>query len=422
VDRQTFVRRAGLVIIAAGSMIWVGCASGPAQTPQPVVTVQAARVGRKTIQEVVSTQAVLYPLNEASIVPKISAPVAKFYVNRGSPVHAGQLLATLENKDLQASADQAKGAYEQAQAGYETSTRVSLPAQIQAAQLNVEETRQAMQASQLVYQSRQKLYKAGAIARNLMDQSHVTYIQARNQYQIAVQTLKGLQEVGQKAGLQTAQGQLAYAKGQYEAALANLQYSQITSPINGVVTSRPLYEGAMATAGTPLMTVMDLSRIIGRAYISPQQAALLKVGDTASIVAAPGQADVPARVTVVSPALDPNSTTVQVWVEADNPGDQLKPGSTVDVNMVARTVKNALVVPAESILTADDGTTSVMVIGPDDVAHQTNVKTGVHEGDEVQILSGLRAGQQVVTTGAYSVPDGTKVKIENGARPGGAGN
>ena len=420
---QRILRQGGIALILSGSLMWIGCSGKAPAAPEPVVTVQAAKVARKTIQDVVSTEAVLYPLSQASIVPKISAPIEKFYVNRGSHVHAGELLATLENKDLQAALQQAKGTYDQAQAAFATNTKINLPVQIQSAELNVQETRQAMQSSQMVYQSREKLFKAGAISRNLVDQSHVSYLQARTQYEVALTTRKGMQAGGQKAGMQSAQGQLASAKGQYDAALANLQYSQIRSPIDGVVTDRPLYEGQMATAGTPMMTVMDLSHIIGRAYVSPQQAALLNVGDPASIVAAGGQADVPAKVTVVSPALDPNSTTVQVWVETNNPKDQLKPGSTVQVNMVAKTVKDALVVPADAILTASDGTTSVMLIGQGDVAHQTNVKTGIREDGEVQIVSGLQEGQEVVTTGAFSVPDGTKLKIESGAEPaGGSGN
>ena len=297
----------------------------------------------------ISADAVLYARNEATIVPTISAPIEKFYGNRGSPVRAGQLVAQLENKDRAAAADEAKGAYEQAQAAYATSTEVSLPQEIQTARLAVVATRQAMEAQQLVYESRLKLYKSGAMARNLVDESHVAYTQARNQYALAATHLKKLEAVGQKESLRAAQGQLASAKGHYLAALANLQYSQIRSPITGVVTDRPLYEGQMAAAGTPLMTVMDLAHVIARSYISPQQAAQLKVGDPATILAADGEADVPGKVSVVSPALDPNSTTVQVWVEAPNPGDRLKPGATVRVNMVARTIKDALVAPAAAV-------------------------------------------------------------------------
>ncbi len=394
-----------------------GC-SGHKAAPETAVSIQAATVQQKTIRQIVSTEAVLYAKSEASIVPKISAPVEKFYVNRGSHVHAGQILAQLENNDLQAALNQAKGAYEQAQATYATNTQVNLPADAQNAQLNVKVTRQAMESSRMVYESREKLYKAGAIARNLMEQARVAYVQANNQYQMAEAHLQGLQKVGQSAGRKTAEGQLAAAKGQYQAALAQYQYSEIRSPITGVITDRPLFEGQMATAGTPLMTIMDLSHLVGRAYISPEQASQLHVGDAASIAPGNGQSDIPAKVTVVSPAVDPSSTTVQVWVEAANSGDSLRPGSTVNVSMVARSVKDALVVPAAAVLTANDGATSVMVIDADQHAHQTRVQTGIHEGNEVQIISGLHAGQQVVTEGAYGLPDGTKVQISKSSAPG----
>lgn len=401
-------------LMACVSVAWTGC-SGHKAEPEPAVSVQAAVVQQKTIHEIVSSEAVLYAKSQASIVPKISAPIEKFYVNRGSHVKTGQLVAQLENKDLQAALNQAKGAYEQAQAAYATSTQVSLPANAQNAQLNVKATRQAMQSARMVYESREKLYKAGAIARNLVEEAHVAYIQANNQYQMAEAQLEGLQKVGQSSAEKTAEGQLAAAKGQYEAALAQLQYSEIRSPITGVVTDRPLIEGQLAAAGTPMMTIMDLSHVIGRAYVSPEQASQLHVGDAATIVQGNGKPEIPAKVTVVSPALDPNSTTVQVWVEAANPGGELRPGSTVKMTIVALSVKNALVIPSTAVLTGDGGATSVMLVGADQHAHQTTVRTGIRQGDEVQITAGLHAGERVVTDGAYGLPDGSKIQISNAA-------
>lgn len=407
--RRTILTLLLATCLLGGAGMWTGCSSKEAAPPEPVVSVQVATVARKTIQRVITADAVLYPLDQATIVPKISAPIRKFYVTRGSHVRAGELLAVLDNKDLSAAVVESQGAYDQAQASYATSTQVTLPAQIQTAQLNVQATAQAMHAAELVYQSRLKLYKAGAIARNLMDQSRVAYVQARNQYEIAAANLKALQAVGKKQQLKAAEGQLTSAKGKYLAAQAQYNYSEIRSPIDGVVTERPLYEGEMASAGSPIAVVMNISTVVARAHISPQQAAEVQVGDPASI--AVGNADIQGKVSVVSPALDPGSQTVQVWIQAPDPGDRLKPGATVQVRMVAETVPNTLVVPAAAVLTASDGSTSVMVIGSDSRAHQTSVKTGIQQGDEVQILSGLVAGQRVVTDGAYGLPDGTKVKF-----------
>lgn len=397
-------------VVLVFALAAAGC-SKEAPAPEPLVSVQVATVQKGTIQEIVSADAVLYPLDEANIAPKITAPISKFYVNRGSKVHAGELLATLDNKDLSAAVVENLGAYDQAQAQYDTSVKVDLPAQIQAATAGVQNTQHAMQAAESVYKSRQELYKAGAIARNLLDESQVAYVQARNQYEIAEAKLNSLQAMGKEQQLKAAEGQLTSARGRYQAAEAQYGFSEIHSPIDGVVTDRPLYEGSMATAGTPLITVMNTSRVVARTHLAPQQAAGLHVGDPAQILLAGGQESVQGRVNIVSPALDPNSTTVQVWVEAPNPDGRLKPGATAQVRVVAKTVRDALQIPSAAILTDSDGKTSVMVVGANDVAHQVEVKLGVQQEGKTQVLAGLREGQRVVTEGAYGLPDGTKVKF-----------
>src|SRR5262249_13001023 len=94
---------------------------------EPTVTVQIVNAEQRTIQRIVRTEALLVPLQQSAIVPKISAPIKAFYVKRGSKVRKGQLLATLENRDLVAATEESKGAYDQAQAAYETTTAASLP-------------------------------------------------------------------------------------------------------------------------------------------------------------------------------------------------------------------------------------------------------------------------------------------------------
>ena len=121
---------------------------------------------------------------------------------------------------------------------------------------------------------------------------------------------------------------------------------EIRSPINGVVTDRPLYPGEMATTGAPLLTVMDVSAIVARINMAQDQAKDVKVGDEATMTPADGSEPVTGKVTVVSPATDPNSTTVQVWVQADNPGERLRAGQSVHVAIVAATIDGATLVPA----------------------------------------------------------------------------
>jgi HlyD family secretion protein len=399
------------VLAVAALAVLSGCSKESGEK-EPTVAVQVAAVEKKTIEHTVVSEAVLFPLAQSAITPKITAPVKAFYVKRGSRVHEGELLAVLENQDLSAAAQDTKGSYDQAQAAYEISTASDLPQEMQKAQFDVQAAQKILDAQQKIYDSRQELFQEGALPRKDFDQAGVDLTQAQNQYELAQKHLDALQAIGKQQTIKSAAGQLESAKGKYMGAQAELSYSEIRSPINGVVADRPLYPGEMAAAGTPLLTVMDISEVIARAHIPQQDAALLKVGDEATI-SAPGEEDrVEGKITVVSPALDPNSTTVEVWVQAKNPSQKLKPGTSVQLSMLAKTVTNALVVPAASVLTAEDGTTTVMLAGEDGRAHQQAVKIGIRQGRDVQVLEGIHAGDRVVSSGAYGLPDNAKIKAE----------
>ncbi len=380
---------------------------------EPAVPVQVVTVKQETIQHTVAAEAILFPLQQAAITPKISAPVKAFYIKRGSSVRQGQLLAVLENSDLAAAAQENKGSYEQAQAAYETTTASDLPQEVQKAQLDAQAAKQLFDAQQKIYNSRQELFRQGAMPRKDLEQAGVDLTNARNQYEIAQQRLDTLTKVGKQQALKSAAGQLESAKGKYLGAAAQLSYSEIRSPIDGVVADRPLYAGEMAAAGTPLLTVMDTSQVIARAHIPQPEAALLKVGDKATVTV-PGQENpIEGKITVVSPALDPNSTTVEIWVQIKNSNQLLKPGTSVQVSLLARTIPDAIVIPPAALLTAQDGATSVMQVSTDDHAHQKTVKVGLREGDTVQIIEGLKAGDRVVASGAYGLPDNSKIKVES---------
>ena len=409
--RKYWQRASAASVMIAGLMIFASCSSDKGDK-EPLVTVQVAAVEKTDIQRTVTSQAILFPRQQAAIVPKISAPVQRFLVQRGSAVHEGQLLAVLENRDLSAAAQDTGGAYKQAEAAYETTTAAGLPEEIQKAEAEAQQAKQALDAQEKVFESRQQLFDQGALPRKELDQSRVDITQARNQYAIAKKHVDYLVAKGKEQELKSAAGQLESAKGKYLGAQAQLSYSEIRSPISGFITDRPLYPGEMAAAGTPLLTVMDLTSVIAKAHIPQSDAAALKVGDPGTMTVPGMDAPIEGKVTIISPALDPGSTTVEVWFEAKNPKHALKPGTSVQLSLTAQTVKNALVVPANSVLTAPDGSTTVMVAGTDGRAHQTAVELGIRNGEDVQIVDGVTATDKVVANGAYGLPDKTKIKVQ----------
>ena len=123
-------------------------------TPEPLVTVQAEHPEQGAMSEKIVTDAVLAPLAQAAIQPKIAAPVRKFYVERGARVKAGQLLATLENTDLAAATLDNRGSYLAAQAAFDTATKAQVPEDTLKAESDFAQAKANLDLNQSIVKSR----------------------------------------------------------------------------------------------------------------------------------------------------------------------------------------------------------------------------------------------------------------------------
>src|SRR5947209_9129363 len=171
--------------------------------PQPIVSVQAAPVKQGSISQTVTADAVLYPINQATITPKIAAPVLKTFVTRGSRVRQGQLLVTLENKDLAASEEENRGNLEQTQAQTAIATKNSIPEELTKAESDTKAAKESLDAQQKLFDSRQNLFNQGAIPRKDLDAAAVAMVQARAQYEQAQKHLDGLKAGGNQQALKS---------------------------------------------------------------------------------------------------------------------------------------------------------------------------------------------------------------------------
>jgi HlyD family secretion protein len=395
----------------AAVLVTASCSKKEEKEVEAPAPVQVTAVTQEPIRRVVSGDGVLFPLDQSSVMPNISKSVHKFYVNRGDHVKQGQLVAELESRDLAAAVENARGQVNQAAANLRSVELAAVPESVVKAQTDVQSDTQQLAAAQKLLDSRKKLFAQGALAEKQVDEAGVQYASAKAQLDTANEHLNTLQQVGKQEQIATAGAQLESAKAQLQAAEAQLGYAKIYSPKNGIVADRPLYEGEMAQSGNPLMTIVDISRVVARVNVPQSQGSVVKVGQTAEIAQADSDQKVEGKVTVVSPATDLNSTTIQVWVQAANPEERLKPGASVHVKIIAEMIKNATTVPISAILPGEEGGTAVIAVDSESVAHKRIVQVGVREGDKVQILNGVRPGEEVVVVGGMGVDDKAKVKI-----------
>jgi HlyD family secretion protein len=387
------------------------CAKKEAAEATAPAPVQVTSVTQATIRRIVNGDGVLFPQDQANVIPKITAPVQKFFVRRGDHVKQGQLMAELENRDLVAAAAESKSAIDQAESNLRATEGSTIPEAVAKAQTDLEAARQARDAAKKVLDSREQLVKEGALAARLVDESGLAYAQAQSQYQAAEEHLKMFQGVGKDEQIKGAAVQVQTAKAHYESQQAQVAYSKVVSPMAGVVADRPLNEGDIAAPGMPLLTIMDISRVVARINVPQADASSLKVGQTAIVTQTDSSEQTEGKVMVVSPSTDPNTTTVQVWVQIPNSDERLKPGTTVHASIVTEEFKAASVVPVAAILPGEEGGTAVLTVSADSIAHKKSVKLGVREGNQVQILSGVTPGEEVVVVGGLGVDDKTKVKV-----------
>jgi RND family efflux transporter MFP subunit len=156
---------------------------------------------------------------------------------------------------------------------------------------------------------------------------------------------------------------------------------------------------------------MNTSSLLAKVHLSQIVAQQLGLGDDASVTIPGVDESVTGNVTLISPALDPGSTTVEVWLKVDNKAGKFKAGTPVRVSIVGRTISNVVKIPLEAVLTAEDGSKSVMVVTGDGTAHKLAVHLGINDGADVQVTQGLNGSETVITKGAYGLSDGAKVTV-----------
>lgn len=409
--RPHFARALSVCALLIVGIAFSGCKKAAQEQPEATVSVQAEHPEVGPICEEITADAVLAPLVQAAIAPRISAPIATELVQRGAVVHKGQLLMTLEDRDLRGMALDSKGNLTQAQAAFTAATQATIPEDVQKAELDVAQAKANLDVAAHTVEERKRLLDQGAISRREVDTANATAVQAQAAYDSAVKHLANVQKTVEQTSKDAAQGQLASAQGKLDNAEAQVNYASLRSPIDGVVTDRPFFPGETAAAGTPVITVMDTSSLLAKVHISQAAAQKLKVGGEAELEI-PGVEDPqPATISLISPALDPGSTTVEIWMKLANPGGRYKVGTPVHAVVHGTTIDKATQLPVGAIQPADDGSTNVLLVGSDGAAHKHAVKIGLRTAEKVQILSGIAPTDMVITDGGYGLDEGTKVKV-----------
>jgi RND family efflux transporter MFP subunit len=358
----------GLVIVAAVVLLVL---RWPRETAAPevveYVAVHAATASVGAVDSSVLLSGKVQAENQVLIVPSVPGKVESISVSIGDRVKRNQVLFTLDRSSLVSSYDQAKAAYQAAEAG-----RISAVERIENAKLQLERMRE--------------LYAAGAIS--LADLEQVE-LQASETSLLAVEA------------------QIAQAQAGVNAAEKALSDMTVRSPIEGIVTTIDVTVGNMANGATASVAVLD--RVFIRAAVSEKVINLIANGQEVKVTIPSAGGEYMGVVQDLSLTADTMTGLFSLKIYLDNPGYIIKPGMFAQINLITQTRENVVAVPLTAV-TYRDGRDVVYLVR-DNTAIETPVVTGLENENNVEIISGLRAGDIYITTGVGFVSDGKEVKV-----------
>jgi len=420
--RSRFGRRGWLIlaaslVVVAVLVYWLWPSKKTAAEEEAadiVVSVRVAQVERGTIAAEQAVLGTVVPREQAVISPKINAQIKSMALLKNKQVRAGDVLATLESRDLQSQRAEAAAALEEAQANLRLLSGGTIPESTVQDEKAIRDARANVANARATYNRRKALYDSGGISKKDLEASQLALTTAENDLNAAEAAARLHQTATNPGNRAAAASRVKQAQDRLANLDTQLSYAVIRAPFSGVITDQFQFEGEYAAAGAKLLAIADVSEVIVKAPVSDTVASQLKVGDRATIIPQElPDTSIPAKISLVSRSTDPQSRSVEVWIDLKNEDGRLRAASAAKVILVTNTATDVLLVPASAVTlkasTADEGT--VMVVDENSIAHETEVRVGIRTPDRMEITSGLKEGETVVVEGNYALPDGTRVEV-----------
>ncbi len=342
-----------------------------------VISVETQNVTFSSIADQVRSFGTIKAQDVIAITPQISNRITRFYVDLGDTVRQGQLLAKIYDATYRDQLNQAKA--------------------------QLEQSRIAMQRDSSQFDRQKRLLERELISESEYDIAFATYRSSLAQFESA--------------------------KAQLTQAQENFNFTEVRTPVRGVIISRNGEEGDIATTGQALFEVANLVGYETRIYLPVQDWRFVKIGQPVKLrVSNEAEATAEGIVSRKSPQLDATTGLGEVVITLTQVGNSIYPGvlteNVIDIVNKPQAIvipRSALVEKVETVVDPEsntiqlDRTYSVFVSQGDSTAELRALELGIEQGDRLEVLSGLRPGEQIVVTGQQSLQDGGRIRVATGS-------
>lgn len=369
------------VLLLIGWQLWPHLtASRDAVVRRPAarsVAVEVVAVQQADIRDVAVFTGTLLPTARFVVAPKIAGRLEKILVNIGDRVQPGQLVAVLDDEEYRQQVSQAR-------------------AELDVARATLEEVTGTVENSRREFERTVALHRQRIASESQLDAAESDYkaLQARMRFAAA-------QVAQREAALRLAEVRLAYTRIHLPAG----------NGIVRVVGERFMDEGALLSANTPIVSVLDITRLNAVVHVIERDYAKMEVGLNAEVSTDAYPTETfPGRVVRIAPELKETSRQARVEIEVLNPQMQLKPGMFVRSHIQFAFRENATVVPVSALVTRSGDRGVFLADREAGTARFVPVTVGITDGDRAEVLDPPLEGE-VVTLGVHLVVDGAAITI-----------
>ncbi len=402
------------VAAIAATFALTACGKGGAPRGPAPLNVDVATAAQRDIATYLPLDGQIAPLEQSTLAFQQSGPITAIYVNVGDRVHAGQVLARIDDSTLRAQLAQAQAQATQ-QGASAQGAQVGLPVQQQQNAAALATAQAALANAKLSYDQDRQLFTQGYVSQSQLEAARAAYVQAQNEYRNA--------QIGMRNDVVSAQNvKAAQAAAQAAAANANTLRTEIGqttlyAPYDGVITARNMDPGAFAGPQSPVLAISRIDTVWININVPDEDLKYVQPGSkvTFTSTSLPGKSFT-SRIATVNAVPTQGTLSYLARIRMPNPGDVLRGGMLVTATLVKQSKANAIVVPRSAIAQTENGA-AVYVVGADNKAQEVPVRVGVQTDTLSEVISPkVQAGTKVITTRPDALKDGSVVAID-GATP-----
>lgn len=382
----------------------------------------ASRQDGRSSQAILTASGYVIAREKIAVSTKIPGRIKSLEVRKSDRVRKGQLIARLEDDEIQAQVRQAQANLEAARARLRELEAGSRPQEIEHAKAAVQQAEANLKTAELNLRESEQLFKNGIISKHQLDQ-------ARNQYDIGLAAQKAANEsydvtrIGpRQEQIDLARAQVRQAQASLQNALAQLDNTVIRAPIDGVILDRLAERGELLSPGLmsergakpALVTMADTKDLQVELDISESDINKVKLEQAAWIVpdAYPDRT-YHGVLEEVAPEANRQKATIQVKVKVQDPDDHLRPEMSAKVTFLqapqAATERSRVLVPKAAVLQRDGH--AVVFLAKESRAVSRPVTVGGEYSGYIEILQGLQGGEAVVVKGQEELKEGHKIVV-----------